>query len=169
MTDAQTDEIINCPSLLPDYPADHPDTSPIGQNPKLLDLNQEFEAACLAGDYDASLTIAGQALKIVEDATDFDRVAVSTILGAQAWIHASLENHDKTEELQLRILSMHEKALGAEHPELIEPLDNLADLYFAQEDFAKTQEKLRRTLKIKEKTLGAEHPEVADTIRVIAL
>ncbi len=54
-----------------------------------------------------------------------------------------------------------EKALGPEHPDVANSLNNLAVLYHAQERNAEAEPLFQRSLAILEKALGPEHPDVA--------
>ena len=67
-----------------------------------------------------------------------------------------------------RSLSISEKALGAEHPEVAKVLNNLALLYNDLGDDERSLELYERSLSISEKALGAEHPLVAITLSNLA-
>ena len=54
-----------------------------------------------------------------------------------------------------------EKALGPEHPDVANSLNNLAALYQAQGRYAEAEPLYKRALAISEKALGPEHPDVA--------
>jgi len=56
---------------------------------------------------------------------------------------------------------MDEKALGPEHPNVANLLNNLALLYDEQGKYAEAEPLYQRALKIDEKALGPEHPTVA--------
>ena len=58
-------------------------------------------------------------------------------------------------------LAIREKALGPEHPDVAQSLNNLAALYRAQGQYAKAELLYQRALAIDEKALGSEHPTVA--------
>jgi tetratricopeptide (TPR) repeat protein len=67
-----------------------------------------------------------------------------------------------------RALSLREKALGPEHPDVAESLDNLAGLYDSQGAYAKAEPLYQRALSIFEKALGPEHPYVAASLNNLA-
>lgn len=64
----------------------------------------------------------------------------------------------EAEESYQQSLRINEKALGAEHPDVVTSLNNLATLYAYQGRYA---ELYKRALSILEKQLGPEHPNVA--------
>ena len=68
-----------------------------------------------------------------------------------------------------RALAIQEKALGPEHPDLAESIDNLAMLYNAQREYAKAESLCGRALAIREKALGPEHPDVATSLHYLAV
>jgi tetratricopeptide (TPR) repeat protein len=60
-----------------------------------------------------------------------------------------------------RALVLREQALGSNHPDLAQSLNNLAELYRTQGQYAKAEPLLKRALAIREKALGLKHPYVA--------
>jgi CHAT domain-containing protein len=67
-----------------------------------------------------------------------------------------------------RALALLEKALGPNHPNVADSLDNLAGLYKAQGAFTKAERLLVRALDIREKALGPNHPIVATNLNNLA-
>ncbi|OFW11587.1 MAG: hypothetical protein A3H27_13200 [Acidobacteria bacterium RIFCSPLOWO2_02_FULL_59_13] len=61
-------------------------------------------------------------------------------------------------------MAIWEKALGPEHPNVGQSLNNLAGLYAAQGKYADAEPLYKRALAILEKTLGPEHPNVAQSL-----
>src|SRR4030042_2026133 len=68
-----------------------------------------------------------------------------------------------------RALSIYEKALGPDHPNVADSLNNLAALYKALGDYQKAQPLLTRSLAIKEKALSPDHPNVAISLNNLAV
>jgi len=65
-------------------------------------------------------------------------------------------------------LAIKEKALGTEHPDTIQSLNNLAELYRNKGDYACAEALYRRVLAIEEKVLGKEHPNMATSLDNLA-
>ena len=64
----------------------------------------------------------------------------------------------------MRALKILEKHLGAEHPDVANSLNSLANLYSDQGKYDEALAHYLRALKIREKHLGAEHPDVANSL-----
>jgi tetratricopeptide (TPR) repeat protein len=67
-----------------------------------------------------------------------------------------------------RLLAIDEKALGRDHPDVAQSLNNLSLLYVRQGRYADTEPLLQRALAIEEKALGRDHPDVATTLNNLA-
>ncbi len=67
-----------------------------------------------------------------------------------------------------RALAISEKALGPEHPDVAQSLNNLAALYQTQGHYAEAEPLYQRSLAIWEKALGTEHPNVATSLNNLA-
>ena len=61
-----------------------------------------------------------------------------------------------------------EKALGPDHPDVAESLNNLAVLYDDQGRYADAEPLYKRSLAIREKALGPDHPDVAQSLNNLA-
>ncbi|NJO62083.1 MAG: CHAT domain-containing protein [Richelia sp. RM2_1_2] len=77
--------------------------------------------------------------------------------------------YDNAETLLLRSLTIREKALGKEHPEVGISLNNLAGLYQDKGNYDKSEAFYLRALGLREKTLGKEHPDVGLTLNDLAV
>jgi len=62
-----------------------------------------------------------------------------------------------------------EKALGPEHPDVAQSLNNLAELYRSQGRYAQAEPLYKRSLAMLEKVLGPDHPDVANSLNNLAL
>jgi tetratricopeptide (TPR) repeat protein len=83
----------------------------------------------------------------------------------------SLRDQGKyAEAIQLaeRALAIWEKALGPEHPNVANSLNNLALVHYNKGDYAKAEPLYQRALAIWEKALGSEHPNVATSLNNLA-
>jgi tetratricopeptide (TPR) repeat protein len=70
--------------------------------------------------------------------------------------------------LHKRALAIREKALGPDHPDVANSLNNLARLYQDQHRYADAEPLHKRALAITEKTLGPKHPDVATALKRLA-
>jgi tetratricopeptide (TPR) repeat protein len=70
----------------------------------------------------------------------------------------------EAEPLYKRALTIREKALGPDHPDVGPPLNNLALLYHAQGRSRDAEPLYRRTLALQERALGPDHPALASTL-----
>ncbi len=67
-----------------------------------------------------------------------------------------------------RSLAIEERALGSEHPNVADVLNNLAALYDTQGKYVEAEALYQRSLAIREKALGPEHPDVAISLNNLA-
>ncbi len=67
-----------------------------------------------------------------------------------------------------RAVSLFEKALGPDHPDVATSLNNLAQLYSSQGRYAEAEPLYRRSHGIREKALGPDQPEVATSLNDLA-
>ena len=75
----------------------------------------------------------------------------------------------EAEGLYKRALAIREKALGANHPDVGQTLNNLASVYRAQGKYSEAEGLYKRALAIREKALGANHPDVGQTLTNLAI
>jgi CHAT domain-containing protein/Tfp pilus assembly protein PilF len=67
-----------------------------------------------------------------------------------------------------RVLTIREKTLGRNHPDVAIALDNLANLYRLQGRYADAEPLLQRSLAIREQTLGHDDPDIAGSLLNLA-
>ena len=84
-------------------------------------------------------------------------------------MYAEQDKYADAEGLFKRALAIKEKALGADHPDVANSLNNLAIGYGEQGKYADAEGLFKRALAIREKTLGADHPELASTLASLAV
>ena len=82
------------------------------------------------------------------------------MLNNLALVYLAQGRFNETESLLKRALSIREKSLGPEHPDVAETLGNQAELYRHQGRFAEAEAVNKRVVLIVEKALGSEHPRV---------
>ena len=76
--------------------------------------------------------------------------------------YANMGNLKEAEQLEVRVLDMRKKMLGAENPHVLESMNNL---YLCQGKWNEAEQLEVQMLDMSKKVLGAEHP---DTIRSMA-
>ncbi len=59
-------------------------------------------------------------------------------------------------------------ALGENHPDYAQSLNNLASLYEAMGDYAKAEPLYRQALEIRKRALGENHPDFAESLSNLA-
>jgi tetratricopeptide (TPR) repeat protein len=74
----------------------------------------------------------------------------------------------EAEPLNKRALAIREKALGAEHPDVGQSLNNQALLYHTQGRYAEAEPLFKRTVTIFEKAVGPDHPSVGTSLNNLA-
>jgi tetratricopeptide (TPR) repeat protein len=79
-----------------------------------------------------------------------------------------MRRYQKALPLYQRVLEIHEKRLGPEHPEAAISLNNLAFVYERMGDYPKALPLYQRALEIHEKQLGPEHPDTATSLHNLA-
>ena len=106
-------------------------------------------------------------------------LALTTAVGAQQGELAALNrqviqlyeagNYAETTAVAERAMALAEQFNGAEHPDVVTLLNNLAELYRQQGRYAEAEPLYKRSLSIREKALGAEHRDVALSLNNLAL
>ncbi len=134
------------------------------QKTKEIELSRIYEASgqteTFAGHYTDALDWYQKALALgPDDPVLMDQTAV-------AFLNAG--KYAEAEPLYKRSLAITEKALGPEHPNVANSLNNLAELYRAQGKYAEAEPLYKRSLAIREKALGPEHPNVANSLNNLA-
>lgn len=89
-------------------------------------------------------------------------------LAAQAQELIDKGQFREAESLQQKVVSIHEKALGREHPQTATSLSNLANVLYLQGKLGEAEQIDRRVLAIREKVLGPEHPDTATSLNNLA-
>jgi CHAT domain-containing protein/Tfp pilus assembly protein PilF len=90
------------------------------------------------------------------------------VLGLRAQELVNRGQYKEAETLHHRVLAIHEKALGKEHPTTATSLSNLGNVLYLQGKFKEAEEVHRRALAIREKVLGSEHPDTATSMNNLA-
>lgn len=72
-------------------------------------------------------------------------------------------------KLLQKAINLKEQSAGANHPDLIEPLNAMASLYAYQARYSDAEPLLYRSLAVSEEGLGRDHPVVADSLEELAV
>jgi tetratricopeptide (TPR) repeat protein len=99
---------------------------------------------------------------------DFGFVEAAGLLNEAAVYLTERALFTEAEPLYQRSLSISEKALGPEHPDVATSLNNLAALYRNQGKYAEAGPLYQRSLAIREEALGPEHPNVGQSLNNLA-
>ncbi|RXK82136.1 tetratricopeptide repeat protein [Chlorobaculum sp. 24CR] len=90
-------------------------------------------------------------------------------LNTHAGILWKMGRYAEAEPLFRRALSIGEKTLGPEYPDVAASLNNLAVLLSDQGNYTEAEPLFRRAFAIREKVLGPNHPDVATDLNNLAL
>ncbi len=108
-------------------------------------------------------------LDALRTATETDRALIESdrLLKESRKLRARLQ-YDQTWPLVQQALKLKEEILGSQHPDLVRPLEELANLYSRKRDYATAESFNQRALAIVEKEYGLEHPWVARSLSELA-
>ncbi|MDD2816742.1 MAG: tetratricopeptide repeat protein [Thiotrichaceae bacterium] len=128
-------------------------------------------ASCQAGYYAEAQKCLEPALQWREKlyAGNPNHLEIGQSLNSLALLYEDQGNYAQALPLLKRVLDIHEKVSGTEHPDTATSLNNLAVLYQYQGDYAQALPLFQRVLAIHEKVLGAEHPDTATSLNNLAV
>jgi CHAT domain-containing protein/tetratricopeptide (TPR) repeat protein len=89
-------------------------------------------------------------------------------LGMMAQTAFTGPRRDEAGQLYRRAIEIQQQALGADHPDLAESLNNLAEFTGIQREYDEAEELHKRALAIREKALGQNDPKVAVSLTNLA-
>ncbi len=111
-----------------------------------------------AAAFERSLAIAKKAH------LDREPIIGAILNGLAAAMISSQGDLKKAERLLEQSLRIRETALGPEHLDVSETLNNLGTVLYQRKDYTRAETALERALAITEKHLGSDHPDVAVTL-----
>ncbi len=136
-------------------------------------LVQKADALIQAGQYDAALRTAQEAVTACEASAGGGTEGVPPALVARAYnalgVAQAFKQMPEAEATLRRALSLREQHFGAEHPEVAQSLANLAMFYRLRGNYQAAEPLYRRALEVIEKVRGPEHPELATVLNNVAL
>src|SRR3569833_665868 len=109
---------------------------------------------------------AQTALNFREDAGEEE--TKSRLLFNVAQSHVHLGKYAEAEPMHRQALELTEKALGAEHPDTLASMNNLAILLSNQGRYEEAEPMYRQTLELREKAFGAEHTATLASMKNLA-
>ncbi len=146
-------------------------SDPTGQS--IEALVQKADALIQAGQYDAALRTAQEAVTACEASAGGGAEGVPPALAARAYnalgVAQASKQMPEAEAALRRALSLREQHFGAEHPEVAQSLVNLAMFYRLRGNYQAAEPLYRRALEVIEKVRGPEHPELATVLNNVAL
>jgi tetratricopeptide (TPR) repeat protein len=98
-----------------------------------------------------------------------DSLDNATISNLRALVLRALGKFNEVEPLYKRTLTIREKVLGPDHPDVATSFNNLALFYYNQGKYAKAEQLHQQALAIREKALGPDHPDMAASLNNLAL
>ncbi len=146
-------------------------SDPTGQS--IEALVQKADALIQAGQYDAALRTAQEAVTACEASAGGGAEGVPPALAARAYnalgVAQAFKQMPEAEATLRRALSLREQHFGAEHPEVAQSLANLAMFYRLRGNYQAAEPLYWRALEVIEKFRGPEHPELATVLNNVAL
>ena len=85
-----------------------------------------------------------------------------------AGLYRAQGKYAEAEPLYKRSLTILEKALGPDHPQVATSLNNLAALYRAQGKYAEAEPLYLETLETRKRVLGDDHPDTLGSMGTLA-
>jgi len=142
-------------------------TSPIEMDSPAATTWEQYrisaDRAFREGDYAGAETMWMAALKQAHSFGESDpRLCVT--LECMAEVLFKQAKYDTAEPYCVRVLSIYDKMMGPQHPDVGVVANNLAMIYHARKDFEKAEKFYKQALPIRSKALGGEHPAVLNLI-----
>jgi tetratricopeptide (TPR) repeat protein len=102
------------------------------------------------------------------NANDDQRLKVATRLHELAEDAEEKGSYFKPLPLQLEAVALRQNLQGAEHPDTLSSMNNLAGLYDSQGLYSKAEPLYVETLRLRQQVLGAEHPDTLTSMNNLA-
>ena len=88
-----------------------------------------------------------------------DDIAKSSLVFKVAESYSIYGKYQDAEALYRQTLKLQTQVLGAEHPDTLRSMNNLANTLYSQGKYEEAEALYRQTLKLRTQVLGAEHPD----------
>ena len=89
-------------------------------------------------------------------------------MGNLAATYKSLGNYADAQKLQIKVLDLKARVLGAEHPYTVSAMENLAIIFFYLERYTDAARLEVQVVGVRKKILGEEHPKTVKAIALLA-
>ena len=66
-------------------------------------------------------------------------------------------------------MEIRRKALGKDHPDFAQSLNNLAGLYYSMGNYSEAELLCKQAMEIRRKAIGEDHPDFATSLNNLAL
>ncbi len=126
--------------------------------------NQHQDTATTLSNLGRVLDLQGKFSETAGDGSADD----ANKLSARAQELAGRGQYQEAETLSYRVVAIHEKTLGKDHPTTATSLSNLGNVLYLQGKFKEAEAVHRRALAIREKVLGMDHPDTATSMNNLA-
>jgi tetratricopeptide (TPR) repeat protein len=119
------------------------------------------------GQYPAAASLVADGGDVLIEGASPERQAEVWALAGLACLHAG--RYGEAEPLLVRALEARERVLGAEHPDTLTSVNNLAVLYESQGRLGEAEPLYLRALAGSERVLGAVHPDTLTSVNNLAV
>ena len=113
--------------------------------------------------------VLDEAAKTVAEKFEAQPLVRARLMLTMGDVYRRLGHYAEARVLLASSLSIREKALGPDHPDVAMSLTNLANLLSSTGDYAGARPLYERALTIYERAVGPEHPELAETLDGLAV
>ncbi|EED13534.1 kinesin, putative [Talaromyces stipitatus ATCC 10500] len=134
-----------------------------------------MKAVFPSGDYQTSaschmlLPHFKETIYFTKKLDDNDQLNIASIASRCGWHLYLMGKYEEAEVMHRRAVTMHEKVLGAEHPDTLVSVSHLGLVLRRQVKYKEAEAMHRRAVTYHEKMLGAEHPNTLASISHLGL
>jgi CHAT domain-containing protein/Tfp pilus assembly protein PilF len=122
----------------------------------------------LGREHPNTATVLSNLARVLDSQGKFSGSTEPTQLATSAEVALRRGDYQEAETLHHKVLAIHEKALGPNHPTTANSMSNLGRVLDLQGKYADAEKIYRRALEVREKVLGADHPDVATNLNNLA-
>ncbi|EED11465.1 kinesin, putative [Talaromyces stipitatus ATCC 10500] len=129
-----------------------------------------MEAVFPSGDYQTSASFHmllphfKEMIYFTKKLDDNDQLNMASIASRCGWHLYLMGKYEEAEAIHRRAVTIHEKVLGAEHPDTLVSVSHLGSVLQSQGQYEEAEVMHRRAFASREKVLGTEHPDTLASI-----